>query len=49
MNEKEELRIRIDDLIMTIAHIKCVKPKLYYKVLPHLQEIKKILKPFWSR
>ena len=47
--EKVKLRVRIDDLIMEMHMLKMVKPKLYYKLLPHLEAMKKELIPYWKR
>ena len=47
--EKEQLRVRIDDLMATLHWIEMVRPKLYYKLLPHLQAMRQELKPSWKR
>ena len=47
--EKEEIRIRIDDLEMSLAQLGMIKPKLYYRLLPHWQGMRKELNPFWKK
>ena len=42
--DKAELNLRIFDLEMSLQRMDLIKPKLYYKLLPHLREMKILLK-----
>ncbi len=37
--QKHRIRLRLDDLMMEMNQLKIVRTKLYYKILPDIQNI----------
>lgn len=44
--QKHRIKLRLDDLMMEMNLLKIVNTKLYYKILPDMQNIKKKLRYF---
>jgi len=47
--QKATLITRIDDLVFELQKSAMIKPKLYYKLLPHLTAMRSELRPFYRR